>query len=113
MRNRLTLMILIGLFAGIALGFTLHGAYAPNDPALAAWADTLKLLPDVFLRLIKMIIAPLIASTIITGIAGMGDSTALGRIGAKAMAWFIGASLVSLGLGMVLVNWWATSRQSN
>jgi Na+/H+-dicarboxylate symporter len=106
MRNRLTLMILIGLFAGIALGFTLHGAYAPNDPALAAWADTLKLLPDVFLRLIKMIIAPLIASTIITGIAGMGDSTALGRIGAKAMAWFIGASLVSLGLGMVLVNWW-------
>jgi len=106
MRQRLTQFLILGLILGIGLGYVLHSSYDPADPLLAAWSDYLKLLPDVFLHLIKMIIAPLIASTIITGIAGMGDSTALGRIGAKAMAWFISASFVSLLLGMVLVNWW-------
>jgi len=104
MERRLTLYILIGLAAGIALGLALHGAYPAGDPDLAAVADYLKLLPDVFLKLIKMIIAPLIMATIVTGIAGMGDSTALGRIGIKAMAWFIVAGLVSLALGLILVN---------
>ena len=106
MRQRLTLFLILGLIAGIAVGYALHSSYDAAAPALATWADMLKLLPDVFLRLIKMIIAPLIASTIITGIAGMGDSTALGRIGAKALAWFLCASFISLLLGMVLVNWW-------
>jgi len=106
MQKRLTYLIVIGFVLGIALGYGLNVHYDAKDPALAMWADYLKLLPDVFLRLIKMIIAPLIASTIITGIAGMGDSAALGRIGGKAMAWFISASILSLGLGMVLVNWW-------
>ena len=106
MRQRLTLFLILGLIAGMAVGYALHASYDAADPALATWADMLKLLPDVFLRLIKMIIAPLIASTIITGIAGMGDSSALGRIGAKALAWFVSASFVSLLLGMVLVNWW-------
>lgn len=106
MRQRLTQFLILGLILGIGLGYVLHSSYDPADPVLAAWSDYLKLLPDVFLHLIKMIIAPLIASTIITGIAGMGDSTALGRIGAKAMAWFISASFISLLLGMVLVNWW-------
>ena len=104
MERRLTLFIMLGMVAGIALGLALHGAYPAGSPALATWADTLKLLPDVFLKLIKMIIAPLILATIVTGIAGMGDSAALGRIGAKAMAWFILAGLVSLTLGAVLVN---------
>ena len=104
MKNRLTRNIIIGMVLGIALGVVLHSAYAPKDASLATWADTLRLLPDVFLRLIKMIIAPLVFATIVTGIAGMGDSAALGRMGAKAMAWFIGASLISLGLGMVMVN---------
>ncbi|MBU6268802.1 MAG: dicarboxylate/amino acid:cation symporter [Sphingomonadales bacterium] len=104
MERRLTLFILVGMIAGLALGLALHGAYPAGDPTQASIADTLKLLPDVFLKLIKMIIAPLIMATIITGIAGMGDSAALGRIGAKAMAWFIVAGLVSLALGLVLVN---------
>ena len=104
MGKRLTTFILAAMALGIALGVVLHGAYAAGDPALASWADTLKLLPDVFLRLIKMIIAPLVLSTIVTGIAGMGDSAALGRIGAKALGWFMCASLISLTLGMVLVN---------
>jgi Na+/H+-dicarboxylate symporter len=68
------------------------------------WADYFRLLPDVFLKLIKMIIAPLVFATIVTGISGMGDSAALGRIGGKALGWFITASLISLGLGLVLVN---------
>jgi Na+/H+-dicarboxylate symporter len=104
MAKRLTYFILIALVAGIVVGYGLHQAFDAKDPALATIADILKLLPDVFLRLIKMIIAPLIMATIVTGIAGMGDSTALGRIGAKALVWFVSSSLVSLLLGMVLVN---------
>jgi Na+/H+-dicarboxylate symporter len=104
MAKRLTYFILIALVAGIVVGYGLHQAFDAKDPALATIADLLKLLPDVFLRLIKMIIAPLIMATIVTGIAGMGDSTALGRIGGKALIWFVSSSLVSLLLGMVLVN---------
>jgi len=104
MERRLTLWIVAGMLAGLALGMALHAHYPAGDATLAGLADTLRLLPDVFLKLIKMIIAPLVLATIVTGIAGMGDSAALGRIGAKAMAWFVTAGLVSLGLGMVLVN---------
>jgi Na+/H+-dicarboxylate symporter len=104
MARRLTLFILIGMALGLVVGFVLNQVYPANDPTLIAVADYLKLLPDVFLRLIKMIIAPLVFATIVTGIAGMGDSAALGRIGGKALGWFISASLLSLTLGMVLVN---------
>ena len=51
-----------------------------------------------------MIIAPLVFSTLVVGVAHMGDTKAVGRIGAKAMLWFVSASFVSLVLGMVLVN---------
>ena len=104
MAKRLTYFIIAGMVLGIVLGWVLNITHGADDPALAAWADYLKLLPDVFLKLIKMIIAPLVFATIVTGIAGMGDSAALGRIGAKALAWFISASLISLALGLVLVN---------
>jgi Na+/H+-dicarboxylate symporter len=61
-------------------------------------------LPDVFLHLIKMIIAPLVFATLVTGIAGMGDSSALGRIGGASDGWFITASLISIGIGLLLIN---------
>ena len=67
-------------------------------------AGYISLITDVFLRLIKMIIAPLVFSTLVVGIAHMGDAAAVGRIGVKAMAWFVSASLVSLLLGLVMVN---------
>src|SRR5262245_1571678 len=104
MAKRLTYFIIAGMVLGIGLGGVLNITHAAGDPALATWADYLKLLPDVFLKLIKMIIAPLVFATIVTGIAGMGDSAALGRIGGKALGWFISASLISLMLGLVLVN---------
>jgi Na+/H+-dicarboxylate symporter len=104
MGRRLTLYIIIGMVLGIVAGWILHSSLAADDPRLAQWADYFKLLPDVFLKLIKMIIAPLVFATIVTGIAGMGDSAALGRIGGKAITWFLSASLISLGLGLLLVN---------
>ena len=104
MAKRLTSFIMIGMLLGLIAGFAINRSYTAGDPALTVIADYLKLLPDVFLHLIKMIIAPLVFATIVTGIAGMGDSTALGRIGGRALIWFITASLVSLGLGLLLVN---------
>ena len=104
MAKRLTLYILIGMVLGLVLGAVLNAAYPAGDPALAQWADYLKLLPDVFLKLIKMIIAPLVFGTIVAGIAGMGDAAELGRIGTRALAWFITASVLSLSLGLLLVN---------
>jgi Na+/H+-dicarboxylate symporter len=97
-------MIVIAMIAGIATGYALNLSYPSGDKRLADIADLLKLLPEVFLHLIKMIIAPLILATLVTGIASMGDSTALGRIGGRALAWFITASLISISLGLVLVN---------
>ncbi|AXB79028.1 dicarboxylate/amino acid:cation symporter [Novosphingobium sp. P6W] len=104
MGRRLTLYILIGMALGIAAGWLLHASLPADSPLLEHWADYLRLLPDVFLKLIKMILAPLVFATIVTGIAGMGDSAALGRIGGKALGWFVTASLISLGLGLTLVN---------
>ncbi|MFN8406453.1 MAG: dicarboxylate/amino acid:cation symporter [Sphingobacteriaceae bacterium] len=66
--------------------------------------EILSLLSDIFLRLIKMIVGPLIFTTLVAGIAKVGDIKAVGRIGAKTMLWFISASLLSLILGAILVN---------
>ena len=62
------------------------------------------LLADVFLRLIKMVVAPLVFTTLVVGVAKLGDIKSVGRIGGKTLLWFLSASLVSLLLGMVLVN---------
>jgi Na+/H+-dicarboxylate symporter len=103
MRSKLTTIILIGMVLGILVGYACHILWP--DPKIAKGiADYISLLTDIFLRLIKMIIAPLVFSTLVVGVAHMGDTKAVGRIGAKAMTWFIAASLVSLVLGMVLVN---------
>src|SRR6188768_4003504 len=62
------------------------------------------LFADIFLRLIKMIVAPLVLSTLVVGVAKLGDINSVGRIGGKTLLWFIGASLTSLTLGAILVN---------
>jgi Na+/H+-dicarboxylate symporter len=99
-RNRLTTWILVGLVLGIAAGYIAHTTIA--DPK--GFADIMSLVTTLFLRLIKMIIAPLVFSTLVVGIAKMGDAAEVGRIGVKALGWFIIASLLSLTLGLVLVN---------
>ncbi len=66
--------------------------------------EPFSVLADVFLRLIKMIVAPLVLTTLVVGVAKLGDINAVGRIGGKTLLWFVGASLMSLLLGMILVN---------
>lgn len=100
MPNRLTTWIIIGLVLGIASGYVVY-AYFPESSA--GYAAVVSLLPTVFLRLIKMIIAPLVFATLVVGIAKMGDIATVGRVGGKALAWFICASLISLTLGLILV----------
>ncbi|MFS0738258.1 dicarboxylate/amino acid:cation symporter [Sphingomonas sp. 1P06PA] len=103
MAKRLTLYILIGMILGIAVGYAMNLSIA--DPALLKErAGYFTIVTDIFLRLIKMIIAPLVFATLVAGIAHMGDTAALGRIGVRTMAWFISASLVSLTLGLIMVN---------
>ena len=145
-KSRLTLYIIICLFAGITLGFILNRTYMsdinqklesidlliketqlhkslPGDTAslnvqLQALSkdrnkilldrdkmvEPFALLADIFLRLIKMIVAPLVFSTLVVGVAKLGDIKAVGRIGGKTLLWFISASFMSLLLGMIMVN---------
>jgi Na+/H+-dicarboxylate symporter len=102
MAKRLTLYIMIGLVLGIILGAVLHAALPAETIAiLGKWFG---LVTTIFLRLIKMLIAPLVFATLVSGIVHMGDTASLGRIGLKTIGWFLGATIVSLSLGAILVN---------
>jgi Na+/H+-dicarboxylate symporter len=79
-----------------------HGSAAIK--AIQSFSDNIKLLTTIFLRLVQMIIAPLVFCTLVVGIAKLGDLKTVGRVGGKALLWFISASLVSLLLGMLIVN---------
>ena len=103
MFRKLTTWILIAAVAGVVAGWIGHNNTV-DAAAATRLAGYFSILSDVFLRLIKVIIAPLVFATVVSGIAGMGDAKAVGRIGGKALLWFITASLVSLLLGMVLAN---------
>ncbi len=107
--NRQTLYVVIALVLGIVVGELLNltlngsGVIDPNS-TLSQIISVFKVLTDIFLRLVKMIIAPLVISTLVVGMAKMGDINTVGRIGIKALLWFFSASLFSLLLGMLLVN---------
>ncbi|KQU62445.1 C4-dicarboxylate ABC transporter [Sphingomonas sp. Leaf339] len=107
MAKRLTFYILIGLVIGAGVGLSINGYIDDGTPAAAARLTEIggyfSIITTLFLRLIKMIIAPLVFSTLVLGIAHMGDTGALGRIGLRSLLWFVGASLVSLTLGLILV----------
>ncbi len=101
--NRLIFIALIvAMFLGVGVGWGVHQFSTPEQAT--GIAGYLKIISDVFLRLIKMIIAPLVLSTLTVGIAHLGGGAAVGRIGGRTLAWFITASLVSLSLGLVMVN---------
>ncbi len=100
--NKLFFAIILALVLGVALGGYVHYQRPENIPG---FSQNIKLLGTIFIRLVQMIIAPLVFSTLVVGIAKMGDMKMVGRVGGKAMAWFITASLVSLSVGLALVNW--------
>lgn len=102
-KNKLPRRIAVGIALGVLVGWACHH-YAGSEQAAKALAGYFSMVTDIFLRMIKMIIAPLVFATLVGGIASMGSSRSVGRIGGRAMLWFVTASLVSLMLGMALVN---------
>lgn len=100
--NKLTLYILVAMILGAILGYIINKNY--DAVYIEKFAKNIKLLTTIFLRLVQMIIAPLVFTTLVVGIAKLGDLKTVGRVGGKAMLWFITASLMSLLIGLVLVN---------
>ena len=118
-KSKLTLYILIAMVLGAMVGYIVYYRAMHSDAALSAqragvrfdpsvltqdFATKAKLLTTIFLRLIQMIISPLVFCTLAVGIAKLGDLKSVGRVGGRAMLWFVSASLVSLALGTLLVN---------
>src|SRR5271170_6301271 len=101
--NRNFIYVMIGLALGIVLGTCSYYAF-PDQASAAEVAKYMSLISAIFLKLIKMIIGPLVLSTLIVGIGHMGDAATVGRVGAKTMGWFVCASIVSLILGLFMVN---------
>lgn len=95
--------ILIAMVIGILIGWMIFASF-PDKKTASEIAGYISIMSDVFLRLIKMLIGPLVFSTLVVGIAHMGDAASVGRVFAKAMGWFVTASLVSLILGLILAN---------
>ncbi|MDP3175282.1 MAG: dicarboxylate/amino acid:cation symporter [Phenylobacterium sp.] len=101
--NRLfTYLLIAAMVLGIGVGWAANQGLTPEQGK--AFAETLSIITDVFLRLIKMIIAPLVFATLVAGIAHMEDAAAVGRVGIKTMGWFITASIVSLSIGLLMVH---------
>ena len=99
--NKLTLFIVIFMLMGILSGAAIHAYATPTT--VSARADNITLLTDLFLRLIKMVIAPLVFSTLTVGIMRLGETATIGRVGGKAMVWFITSSVLSILVGLVIV----------
>lgn len=102
-KNKLGRRIAIGIALGVLVGWACHH-FAGSEQRAEEIASYFSLVTDIFLRMIKMIIAPLVFATLVGGIASMGNSRSVGRIGLRAMTWFVTASVVSLAIGMGLVN---------
>lgn len=100
--SNLTVQILIAMVLGAILGIYIHNNY---DIEFAKnFSDKIKMLATIFIRLVQMIISPLVFTTLVVGIAKLGDIRSVGRIGGKAMGWFFSASFISLLIGMFWVN---------
>ncbi len=100
--SNLTLQILIAMLLGALLGIIIHKNYIADDAK--NFSDKIKMLATVFIRLVQMIIAPLVFTTLVVGIAKLGDVKSVGRIGGKALGWFFSASFISLLIGLFWVN---------
>lgn len=111
-KHKLTLYIVIALILGVIVGYANHVLW-PDPKVAENIANHISLITEIFLRLVKMIIGPLVFTSLVAGVAHMGDMKTIGRVGGKAMLWFITASLVSLFIGMVMVNLLAPGKDLN
>ncbi len=102
-KNNAAIWILVAMLLGIGIGYMIYSSF-PDKKTATEIAGYISLISDVFLRLIKMVIGPLVFSTLVVGIAHMGDAASVGRVFAKALGWFVTASLVSLLLGLMMSN---------
>lgn len=101
--NRLTYFIIAAMILGVGAGYLVFTEASPTFQS--DFSRNIKLLSTIFIRLVQMIIAPLVFTTLVVGIAKLGDLKTVGRVGGKAILWFVTASLISLLLGLVLVNY--------
>ncbi|MDE2434893.1 MAG: dicarboxylate/amino acid:cation symporter [Sphingomonadales bacterium] len=100
----LTRCIMAGMVLGIVVGYLVNQNLLSGVMTTEHWARSFEVLSTVFLNLIKMLVAPLVLATIVSGLAHMNDSAAVGRIGFRAITWFILASFISISLGLLMVN---------
>ncbi len=103
MKGLFAIIVVTAMIAGVVVGWACH-QYLPPDQLKTA-VMVFGLLTKIFISLIKMIIAPLVLFTLIAGIGHMEDAAAVGRVGLKSLGWFLSLSIVSLLLGMVMVQW--------
>jgi len=101
-KSRLTLYILVAMVLGATLGAIIHQNF--DAETATKFSTYIKILATIFIRLVQMIIAPLVLTTLVVGIAKLGDLKSVGRIGGRALAWFFTASFVSLIIGLLWVN---------
>jgi Na+/H+-dicarboxylate symporter len=100
--GNLTTQIILAMILGAILGVSI---FHSGDVAFAkSFSGNIKILATIFIRLVQMLIAPLVFTTLVVGIAKLGDIKSVGRIGGKALAWFFTASFISLCIGMFWVN---------
>ncbi len=104
MKNKLTYWILGGLILGIIVGTIVNKVFINDREGIELFMKYTSLGSYIFLKLIKLIIGPLVLSTLVVGVANIGDAKTVGRMGVKTIGWFIFASLTSLTLGLILVN---------
>ncbi|MFC4278658.1 dicarboxylate/amino acid:cation symporter [Achromobacter aloeverae] len=103
MKNRLTLGIAIAMILGVVVGYACHTRIT-DAAELKEVAGYFSIVTNIFLRLIKMILAPLVFATLVSGLAGLDSGSDVGRIGLRSVAWFLCASLISLAIGLVMAN---------
>lgn len=100
--KNLTVQILIAMLIGAVVGIYVHNNY--DTESAKSFSGYIKILATIFIRLVQMIIAPLVFTTLVVGIAKLGDIKSVGRIGGRALGWFFTASFISLLIGMFWVN---------
>ncbi|MGO4821109.1 MULTISPECIES: dicarboxylate/amino acid:cation symporter [unclassified Flavobacterium] len=100
--SNLTTQILIAMLLGGILGIIIHNTI--SEETALVFSSKIKILATVFIRLVQMIISPLVFTTLVVGIAKLGNVSTVGRVGGKALGWFFTASFISLLIGMFFVN---------